>query len=74
MLIDPSPQPVELEMVTLDELVPQYHLLRKIDASLDFSFIRDQVRHPYCADNGYPAFDPVLLFKALYWLPVWYPQ
>lgn len=66
MLKDPSPQQFELEMVTLDELVPQNHLLRKIDATLDFSFIRDRVRHLYCADNGRPALDPVLLFKALF--------
>tara|TARA_R110000850_G_scaffold163452_2_gene288186 strand:+ start:918 stop:1214 length:297 start_codon:yes stop_codon:yes gene_type:complete len=42
MLKDPSTQPFELEMATLDELVPQNHLLCKIVASLDFSFIRDQ--------------------------------
>lgn len=45
-------------MVTLDELVPQNHLLRKIDATLNFSLIRDLVRHLYCADNGHPALNP----------------
>lgn len=53
-------------MVTLEELVPSDHLLRHIDATLDFSFIRDKVRHLYCADNGRPALDPVMLFKALF--------
>jgi transposase len=52
-------------MVTLEELVPSNHLLRQIEAALDFSFIRERVRHLYCADNGRPALDPVLLFKAL---------
>ena len=66
MLKDPSPQQYELEMVTLEELVPSNHLLRQIDAALDFNFIRDRVRHLYCADNGRPALDPVLLFKALF--------
>ena len=66
MLKDPSPQQHELEMVTLEELVPHNHLLRQIDAALDFTFIRDRVRHLYCADNGRPALDPVLLFKALF--------
>ena len=65
MLKDPSPQQHELEMVTLEELVPSNHLLRQIEAALDFSFIRERVRHLYCADNGRPALDPVLLFKAL---------
>ena len=31
MLKDPSPQQLEIEMVTLESLVPQDHLLRKID-------------------------------------------
>jgi transposase len=66
MLKDPSPQQHELEMVTLEELVPSNHLLRQIEAALDFSFIRERVRHLYCADNGRPALDPVLLFKALF--------
>ena len=30
-----------LEMVTLDSLVPADHLLRQIDASIEFDFIRD---------------------------------
>ncbi|EPC04639.1 hypothetical protein L861_00095, partial [Litchfieldella anticariensis FP35 = DSM 16096] len=53
-------------MVTLEELVPSDHLLRRIDAIIDFSFIRDETRHLYCEDNGRPALDPVLLFKALF--------
>lgn len=53
-------------MVTLEELVPSDHLLRRIDAIVDFSFIRDEVRHLYCDDNGRPALDPVVLFKALF--------
>ncbi|WP_411431756.1 IS1182 family transposase [Halotalea alkalilenta] len=66
MLREPSPHQHQLEMVTLEELVPSDHLLRHIDATLDFSFIRDKVRHLYCADNGRPALDPVMLFKALF--------
>ena len=30
----------EIEVVMLEELVPQDHLLRKIDKYIDFSFIR----------------------------------
>ncbi|WP_101675292.1 IS1182 family transposase [Alloalcanivorax mobilis] len=66
MLKDPGPTQHELEMVTLEELVPSDHLLRRIDAIVDFSFIRDEVRHLYCDDNGRPALDPVVLFKALF--------
>lgn len=53
-------------MVTLEELVPQDHLVRKIDRHIDFSFIHDQVQHLYCADNGRPAVDPTRLFKMLF--------
>ncbi|MEG3641655.1 IS1182 family transposase, partial [Magnetococcus sp. PR-3] len=55
-----------MEMVTLSSLVPEDHLLRKIDAAIEFEFIRDRVRHLYCADNGRPALDPVVLFKMLF--------
>lgn len=66
MLKTPKPQQTELEMVTIASLVPPDHLLRKIDAALDFSFIRDRVAHLYCPDNGRPALDPVVLFKMLF--------
>lgn len=53
-------------MVTLEELIPKDHLLRKIDHHIDFSFIRDEVQHLYCENNGRPAVDPVELFKMLF--------
>jgi len=66
MLKKPSAQQTELEMVTLESLVPSDHLLRKIDAVIDFSFIHDRVADLYCLDNGRPALDPVMMFKALF--------
>ncbi|MCK4869197.1 MAG: IS1182 family transposase, partial [Alphaproteobacteria bacterium] len=66
MLKKPLPQQTELEMVTLESLVPTDHLLRKIEAVIDFSFIHDRVAGLYCPDNGRPALDPVLMFKALF--------
>lgn len=56
----------QLEMVYIENLVPQEHLLRKIDKYIDFSFIRDLTRDLYCQDNGRPALDPVILFKMLF--------
>ena len=35
----------EIEVVMLEELVPQDHLLRKIDKYIDFSFIRNLIFH-----------------------------
>ena len=52
-------------MVSLDGLVPKDHLLRKIDAVIDFSFIH-RVAGLYCPDNGRPPLDPTLMFKALF--------
>ncbi len=66
MLKEPGAHQHALEMVTLESLVPADHLLRQIDAFIDFDFIRDKVRPLYCIDNGRPATDPVVLFKLLF--------
>ncbi len=66
MLEEPGAHQHALEMVTLESLVPSDHLLRQIDAFIDFEFIRDKVRPLYCIDNGRPATDPVVLFKLLF--------
>ena len=56
----------EIEVVMLEELVPQDHLLKKIDKYINFSFIRDLTRDLYCHTNGRPAVDTVVLFKMLF--------
>lgn len=66
MLKKPTPHQAALEIVTLEELVPADHLLRKIATTIDFGFIRDRVAHLYSPDNGRPALDPVILFKILF--------
>ncbi|MCM3625727.1 transposase, partial [Brevibacillus borstelensis] len=48
---------------SLDELVPEDHLVRKIENAIDFSFIYDLVESLYCHDNGRPSVDPVVLVK-----------
>jgi transposase len=53
----------QIEMVSIEDLVPENHVLRDIDRAIDFSFIYDLVRELYCADNGRPSIDPVVLFK-----------
>ncbi len=54
------------EFVTIEELVPPDHLLRKIDPVVDFSFINELCRPYYCPDNGRPAIEPEILFKMLF--------
>ncbi|MGF2615091.1 IS1182 family transposase [Rossellomorea vietnamensis] len=56
----------EVEFISIEELVPQDHLLRKIDQYIDFSFILEKVRPYYCEDNGRPSLDPLILFKMMF--------
>jgi transposase len=65
MLKKPEAQQHEMEMVTIESLVPAGHLLRKIEGVVDFGFIHGRVRHLYCENNGRPALEPVVLFKLL---------
>ena len=51
------------EIVDTESLVPAEHLLRKIDAAVDFTKVYDMVEPLYCVDNGRPSVDPVVLFK-----------
>lgn len=46
-----------------DRIVPQDHLLRKINAVVDFSFIRDLVKDRYREDFGRPAEDPEFMLR-----------
>ena len=54
------------EVVTVEELVPEDHLLRKVEQAVDFSFIHDMCKDLYCPDNGRPAIEPELLFRMLF--------
>ena len=56
----------ELEFVSIEDLVPQDHLLRKIETYIDFSFILEKVRPYYSEDNGRPSLDPLVLFKMMF--------
>ena len=52
-----------VEFVVIDQLVPKEHLLRKVDAAVDFTRLYELVEPLYCEDNGRPSIDPVVLFK-----------
>ncbi len=53
----------QIQMISLEQLVPEDHLLRKIDKYIDFNFIYDLVEEKYSADTGRPSIDPVTLIK-----------
>lgn len=64
----------QIEMISIEDLIPQDHLLRQISEAVDFSKIYEFVEELYCDDNGRPSIDPVVLFKMvliqhLYGLP-----
>ena len=52
-----------VEIVDTESLVPAEHLLRKIDAAVDFNRVYEMVEALYSEDNGRPSVDPVVLFK-----------
>lgn len=50
---------------TLENLVPQDHLVRKLDSCIDFTFIEGLVKDLY-SDFGRPSIPPVVLFKLIF--------
>ena len=63
-------------MVTVEELVPKNHLVRKVDTAIDFEFIRAKVEYLCCKDNDRSSIDPVRLFKMMilgyqFGIPMW---
>lgn len=65
MLTEKKSEQKKYEMVMIEELVEENHLLRAIDIYVNFSFIYDKVRDLYSPNNGRPSIDPVVLFKML---------
>ena len=55
----------QMNLVIMEQMVPEDHFLRKVDRAVDFSFIYDLCAPLYCADNGRPAIDPEILFRML---------
>ena len=52
----------QLEILTIEQLVPQDHLVRKLNAAIDFFFIYPLVENLY-STIGRPSIDPVVLIK-----------
>ena len=51
--------------ISLEELIPENHLLRIIDKAIDFNFIYGEAETLY-SDKGSPGIDPVSLFKTVF--------
>lgn len=52
----------QIELISLDVLVPKNHLVRKLDTALDLSFIYEEVKDLY-KPYGRESIDPVVLIK-----------
>jgi len=50
-------------IVDLEALVPEDHLLRKIERVMDYEWLYALLSPYYCHDNGRPGIDPVVLIK-----------
>ena len=58
---------MQLQMLCIEDLVPQDHMLRDIENAIDWSFIYDEVKGLYKeAEWGNPGIDPVVLFKIVF--------
>ena len=50
---------------TVDDFVPQSHMLRKIEAVLNLSFVRELTQSFYAENNGRPSIDPEVFFRMM---------
>ena len=51
----------QVQIVSMEDMIPEDHLLKKIDKYVDFNFIYDLVEEKYSQDHGRPSIDPVRL-------------
>lgn len=58
-------EPALFQYVNVEELVPKNHFLRKVDAVLDLSFVREAVAECYSASRGRPSVDPELALRMM---------
>jgi len=56
----------QVQMLSIEDLVPTDHMLRDIDRAINLDFIYSDVEDLYCLDNGRPSIDPVILFKIVF--------
>ena len=50
---------------TLEKLIPEDHILARVDRVLDLSWLRGEVADCYCADNGRPGIDPEVAVRLM---------
>ena len=53
----------ELAITDIERLVPEYHLLRKIEKVMDYEWLYERLEPYYCHNDGRPGTDPAVLIK-----------
>lgn len=56
---------LKYHMVTIEDLVPKNHFLRKLEAVLDLTFVYEETAQLYSRKYGRPPIDPVIIVKYL---------
>ena len=56
---------LEMHMVTIEDLMPRGHFLRKLEAALNLSFVYEETARLYSRRFGRPPIDPVVIVKYL---------
>jgi transposase len=56
---------LRVEMVCLDELIPEDDRYRRLDRLVDWSFVRELAASYYAEDVGRPSIDPIVLVKLM---------
>lgn len=56
---------LKMHTVTIEDLVPEDHFLRKLEAALNLSFVYKETEGLYSRKYGRPPIDPVVLVKYL---------
>jgi hypothetical protein len=54
---------------SLKQLIPEDHVLVRVDQVLDLSWLRDEVADCYCLDDGRPGIDPEVAVRLM--LAMW---
>ncbi len=50
---------------SLERLIPEDHILARVNRVLDLSWLREEVADCYCADNGRPGIDPEVAVRLM---------
>lgn len=58
-------QPCLFSYISPESLIPNSHILRRIDSLIELSFVKGLTSTTYSLKNGRPSIDPELYFRML---------